>query len=104
MLCRLLEGHCDSTEEAEDGDIAVEKMRRTLGEGKPFDLVLMDYQMPNMDGPTAAKRMREMGFTGPIIGVTGNVLASHVETFVNNGADRVLQKPFQFDELIAVLE
>eukprot|EP01036_Dinobryon_divergens_P062144 gene62144-biopygen47610 len=74
MLCRLLEGRCDDTVEAEDGVIAVEKMRAAMETGSPFMMVLMDYQMPNMDGPTAAKMMREMGYEGPIIGVTGNTL------------------------------
>ena len=49
-----------------------------------------------MDGPSAAKAMREMGYRGPIIGVTGNVMAKDVETFEIQGADKVLFKPLQF--------
>jgi CheY-like chemotaxis protein len=99
MLCRLLEGHCDETVEAENGEVAVDRLVRAQEAGSPFDLVLMDYQMPVMDGPSAAKAMREMGYEGPIIGVTGNVLASHVRTFVSHGANAVLPKPLDFDAL-----
>ena len=39
-----------------------------------LDAILMDFMMPNMDGPTATTIIREMGFTGPIIGVTGGFI------------------------------
>ena len=42
------------------------------GHGKPFDAILMDFVMPNMDGPTATRQLRTMGYTGVIFGVTGN--------------------------------
>eukprot|EP00607_Mallomonas_marina_P010566 CAMPEP_0182422362 /NCGR_PEP_ID=MMETSP1167-20130531/8023_1 /TAXON_ID=2988 /ORGANISM="Mallomonas Sp, Strain CCMP3275" /LENGTH=685 /DNA_ID=CAMNT_0024600361 /DNA_START=527 /DNA_END=2584 /DNA_ORIENTATION=- len=104
MLCRLLVGHCDGTIEAEDGGVAIEKMTQSIEEKNPFALVLMDYQMPNMDGPTAAKAIRELGYDGPIIGVTGNSLASHIDTFIQNGANRVCSKPLHFSTLLETLE
>jgi len=39
-----------------------------------FDVVLMDYQMPNMDGPTAIKAIRQLGYGGIIMGLTGNAM------------------------------
>lgn len=54
MVCKALEAtksfRCD---QAEDGSMAVEMMRRQLAEACSYDLILMDYQMPNMYGPTA---------------------------------------------------
>eukprot|EP00607_Mallomonas_marina_P001577 CAMPEP_0182430680 /NCGR_PEP_ID=MMETSP1167-20130531/42496_1 /TAXON_ID=2988 /ORGANISM="Mallomonas Sp, Strain CCMP3275" /LENGTH=695 /DNA_ID=CAMNT_0024616055 /DNA_START=652 /DNA_END=2742 /DNA_ORIENTATION=+ len=103
MLCRLLVGHCDVTVEAEDGQVAVEKMKSSIENETLFSLVLIDYQMPNMDGPTAASCMRELGYRGPIIGVTGNSLAVHVKTFITQGADRVVFKPLNFTTLTRTL-
>ena len=100
MLCKLLEGYSNCIDTAENGAVAVEFVWRSMEEDIPFDLVLMDYQMPVMDGPSAAKAMREMGYKGPIIGVTGNVLASHVKTFVYHGANAVLPKPLDIDVLV----
>ena len=64
-----------------------------------FDTILMDYEMPNMNGPDATKRLRELGCTADVFGVTGNVLAEDVATFKSNGADRVLYKPIRLPNL-----
>ena len=55
--------------------------------------------MPNMDGPTATKEIRNLGFTGHIIGVTGNALDSDVTYFIDAGATKVLTKPVNVDDL-----
>ena len=51
--------------------------------------------MPTMNGPTATKRLREIGCNATIIGVTGNVLAEDVSYFKSHGADHVLPKPIK---------
>ena len=93
MLRRVLERSCGLIEEAEDGDEAVEKVKQSIADNTVYDMILMDYQMPNMDGPTAAQHMRELGYKGSIIGVTGNGLPADIEIFVRKGANRVLLKP-----------
>ena len=50
MLRRLLRDRCHAVEEAEDGLDAVNKIQQALESGKIYDLITMDYQMPNMDG------------------------------------------------------
>jgi CheY-like chemotaxis protein len=47
-------------DEAEDGQIAVDKVKATMKKGDQFDVILMDYQMPIMDGPTAFRKFREI--------------------------------------------
>jgi len=107
MLIRLLqrEGHtcvaaCDG-QEAVDAVMAVTSQNQQSpgnadlekGTWKEFDTILMDYEMPILNGPDATKKLREIGFNHLIIGVTGNVLSDDVDYFLAKGANRVLPKP-----------
>jgi signal transduction histidine kinase/CheY-like chemotaxis protein len=67
--------------------------------GAGYDMILMDYEMPVMNGPTATARLRELGCMCPIVGVTGNVLGADVDYFLAQGADCVLPKPLQMSAL-----
>ena len=102
MLRRVLDNRFDVIDEAEDGQKAVEIIAKSLEGGEAFlyDVITMDYQMPVMDGVTATRRIRSLGFSGKIIAVTGNALEEDVLTFKASGADAVLMKPLdrrQFD-------
>ena len=77
MLLKCLQKDGHRCTEAEDGLQAIERVKQRMDVAigcydKPFDAILMDFIMPNMDGPTATKHLRGMGYTGPIFGVTGN--------------------------------
>ena len=105
MLKRLLEKRFNFLAEATNGQQAVDMVRAALEEGAIFhyDVITMDYQMPVMDGVTATKIIRNMGFKGKIIAVTGNALEDDVLTFKASGADIVLMKPLDikvFDEFL----
>ena len=69
-----------------------------------YDVVLMDNQMPIMDGPTAAREMRALGFKGLIIGVTGNALIADIDQYIASGADKVLPKPIDVFALESILK
>ena len=56
-----------------------------------------------MDGPTATKAIRKLGYTGRIFGVTGNGMAADVQQFTDSGVERVLIKPFTLLEFQAAL-
>ena len=56
-----------------------------------------------MDGPTATRAIRELGYTGRIFGVTGNGMAADVQLFIDSGVDRVLVKPFSLPDFHAAL-
>jgi signal transduction histidine kinase/CheY-like chemotaxis protein len=100
LLCRLLRASKHICDEANDGLAALErvkiKMAGELGANLRYDVILIDFVMPVMDGPTATKAIRALGYEGLILGVTGNTLDSDINYFVKCGADAVLAKPFDF--------
>jgi CheY-like chemotaxis protein len=71
---------CD---EAENGQVAVDLHRQ----GKTYDLVLMDKEMPVMDGHQATRQLRMMGVKTPIIALTGNAMQSDRELFFEAGVN-----------------
>eukprot|EP00597_Dinobryon_sp_UTEXLB2267_P017381 CAMPEP_0201112334 /NCGR_PEP_ID=MMETSP0812-20130820/77187_1 /ASSEMBLY_ACC=CAM_ASM_000668 /TAXON_ID=98059 /ORGANISM="Dinobryon sp., Strain UTEXLB2267" /LENGTH=640 /DNA_ID=CAMNT_0047375655 /DNA_START=533 /DNA_END=2455 /DNA_ORIENTATION=- len=80
--------------EADDGLTAVEALRSAVATGSGFDLILMDYTMLRMHGPDATAIMRkDLQYSGPIIGVTGNALPEDIAKFIASGANSVLTKP-----------
>jgi CheY-like chemotaxis protein/HPt (histidine-containing phosphotransfer) domain-containing protein len=86
---------------AADGNVALD----ALLTGR-FDLVLMDMQMPVMDGLEATRRFRvqEAGQRTPIVAMTANAMEGDRETCLAAGMDDYLSKPLRAPELIAVLE
>ena len=87
--------------EADDGVTGLEAMQRELAEGRAIDLVLIDYIMINMNGPEAVQKMRvELGFTGPVIGITGNALPEDIAFFKAHGANSVITKPLTNAKLL----
>jgi len=99
LLTRLLMKRGHHVDMAEDGLQAYEKVVAEMKEGRRYDTILMDFQMPVMDGPTATQRIRMEGCDSFIVGITGNVLPQDVEYFKTCGADDVLGKPFQVEQL-----
>jgi len=85
--------------EHNDGVPALEAMSQSLRSNCPFDYVFMDNIMIEMNGPEAAQSMRSSGYRGYVIGVTGNVLAEDMDRFVKYGADFVLKKPVEQDQI-----
>ncbi len=84
------------TEVAVDGADALDKAAAY----RP-DLVVLDIQMPRMDGLTAARRIRATGDTTPILMLTARDTVGDRVTGLDAGADDYLVKPFELDELFA---
>jgi len=99
LMARLLKTKNHVCEEAENGLRAVEMVQAAMQKGTPYDVVLLDCEMPVMKGPEAAREMRKIGFNSFIAGVTGNVLPEDVQFFKESGADCVLGKPLNLSDL-----
>jgi CheY-like chemotaxis protein len=87
---------------ADNGQLGVEAVAAAQ---PPFDVVLMDVQMPVMDGYAATGVIRqEMGLTKlPIIAMTANALASDRVACLQAGMDEHIGKPFELDHLVATI-
>ncbi|SIP97378.1 PAS domain S-box-containing protein [Alkalispirochaeta americana] len=84
---------------AADGVEAVRCVQEFSGIG----LIFMDVQMPNMNGYDATIRIREMGFSTPIVAVTANALAGDRDRCVRVGMDDYMTKPFKKSDIDDVL-
>ena len=84
-----------TVELAENGALALHAAEQTN-----FDVVLMDMQMPVMDGYTATVRLRENGFSGPIIALTAHAMKGDREKCEAAGCSGYLAKPVNMDELV----
>jgi signal transduction histidine kinase/DNA-binding response OmpR family regulator len=103
LLMRLLEKQGHVTTGAEDGAVAVSLVREALEQNDPYDVILTDYQMPKMDGPTAAREIRRLGCDSFIVGITGNLMPEDIRYFKRAGANAVLPKPVRLPDLEALL-
>ncbi|MFO0884367.1 MAG: CHASE domain-containing protein [Pirellulales bacterium] len=85
---------------AENGRIALEMLRQSRESGTTFDLLLTDMQMPEMDGYTLAKTLRQEGDTIPIVALTAHAMAEDRERCLEAGCTDYASKPIQSRILI----
>ncbi|MEM7576612.1 MAG: ATP-binding protein [Planctomycetota bacterium] len=88
---------------ANDGFEALEKLAKANANGRPYDAVLMDMQMPRIDGLTATTAAREKGYTGPIIALTAHAMDEHRKQALDAGCNDFVPKPVDRAALIALL-
>jgi len=100
LMIRILERAGATVDLAENGQIAADSMLRSLRDGSAYDVVLMDIQMPVMDGYQATRQIREAGYEGPIAAVTAHVLEADRERCLAAGCDDYLPKPITARDLV----
>ncbi|RCU51864.1 two-component sensor histidine kinase BarA [Corallincola luteus] len=100
LIAALLDDIVNEVEICEDGEFAVEKAQK-----QSYDLILMDIQMPRMDGVTATQEIRktELNRSTPIIAVTAHAMSGEQERLLSKGMDDYLTKPIDEEALQRLL-
>ena len=102
LLARHLRAAGAEVETAENGLVACELALRAAEAGGAYDLILMDMQMPELDGYAAVARLRAAGYRGPIVALTAHALEDERRKCLRTGCDGFATKPILRRALIEV--
>ena len=102
---RLVSFHLRKTgaevETAENGRVALGMIEKAEREGQPYDLLVSDMQMPEMDGYTLARTLRERGNRIAIVALTAHAMAEDRQQCIEAGCDDYATKPIEKHELLS---
>jgi PAS domain S-box-containing protein len=85
---------------ADDGEQALEVYRQQCSRGEVVDLVVLDMQMPRLDGYSTAQQLRSLGYDRPIIALTADAMAGDRQRSIEAGCNAYLCKPIDRRELL----
>lgn len=103
LITTILSRHGLEVDVANNGEVAVEKALAAWRAGAPYDLILMDMQMPLLDGYGATARLRRKDYPGPIVALTAHAMVGERERCIASGCDDYLTKPIARDVLISAV-
>lgn len=86
---------------AENGEVAVRMAQQAVQEGRPFGVVLMDMQMPILDGYAATRTLRAGGYRGSIVALTANAMRGDEQQCFDAGCNDYATKPIMRQRLLA---
>jgi signal transduction histidine kinase/ActR/RegA family two-component response regulator len=88
----------------ENGKAALHLALKAQQDNHPFDVILMDMQMPIMDGYQATRSLRNAGYTKPIVALTAQAMLGDFKRCINAGCDGYITKPINRSELLKALQ
>ena len=88
---------------AENGEVAIDLALAAKQAGSAFDIILMDIQMPVMDGHEATRQLRKAGYTNTIIALTANATTEDRQKCPDVGCNDYITKPFNISTFVTVL-
>ena len=88
---------------AENGQVAVDLALAAKQAGSAFDIILMDIQMPVMDGHEATRQLRKAGYTNPIIALTANTTPENRQKCLDSGCSEFMTKPFDISTFVTAV-
>ncbi len=104
VICYFLESAGLEVVVADNGRLACERALEAKNAGTPYDVILMDMQMPELDGYGATAMLRNEGYARPIIAVTAHAMAGDREKCIAAGCNDHLTKPVDRNHLLAIVE
>ncbi|MBX7166310.1 MAG: response regulator [Pirellulales bacterium] len=103
LITHVLRKAGATVEVAENGLVACEKALAARDAGVPFDVILMDMQMPVLDGYDATRKLRDSGYLGPIVALTAHAMSSARDTCISAGCDDYCAKPIDRPQLLRTI-
>jgi len=104
IVSTLLRDAGARVEIADNGAMGVQKVMQDMDNGLVFDVILMDMQMPVMDGYEATAFLRKHGYDRPIVAVTAHALTGDREKTLQAGCDDYIAKPIDNQTLIGMIK
>jgi len=95
----LLQPYGLEVDSAGSGEEAIRKIKN----GRKYDVIFMDYMMPELNGVETLKRLRNMGYSRPVVAFTAAVILGEPDYFFENGFDDYIAKPVDTCHLNHVL-
>ncbi len=104
LMSMILERAGATVALAGNGEVAIELAMAAQDEGRTFDVILMDMQMPVLDGYEATRRLRTESYTGAIVALTAHAMSTDRQKCLDAGCDEYATKPVDRASLLDLLQ